>query len=381
LLRKALRSWTAAVARRLGAHALAEAETEARLARDRLRDAIEAIPEGVVFLDGEGRYVLWNKRYAEMYHRSADLFRPGVRLADTLRVGVARGDYPEAIGREEEWLAERLAKLRAPTGQRHEQRLADGRWLMIEERRTTDGGVIGLRVDITEMKSQAEALSLALERAEAASRAKSEFLADMSHQLRTPLNGVLGLGQALQATGLADDQRNLLAEMMASAARLDRLVDGLLDFGEAEPRAASPQPASPSDADPEAVRVLLADDNPTNRKVIELMLGAVDVDVVSVENGAEAVSAWRRGGFDVILMDLRMPAMDGIEAIRTIRADEDARALPRSPIIVLSANTAADDKAASAEAGADDHLGKPVRAEELIEAISAALQEEDARPH
>jgi PAS domain-containing protein len=60
LLRKALRSWTAAVARRLGAHALAEAETEARLARDRLRDAIEAIPEGVVFLDGEGRYVLWN---------------------------------------------------------------------------------------------------------------------------------------------------------------------------------------------------------------------------------------------------------------------------------------------------------------------------------
>jgi CheY-like chemotaxis protein len=381
LLKKALRSWAAGLAGWLGEGAVAEAEAEARLARDRLRDAIEAIPEGVVFLDGEGRYVLWNKRYAEMYHRSADLFRPGVRLADTLRVGVARGDYPEAIGREEEWLAERLAKLRAPTGQRHEQRLADGRWLMIEERRTTDGGVIGLRVDITEMKSQAEALSLALERAEAASRAKSEFLADMSHQLRTPLNGVLGLGQALQATGLADDQRNLLAEMMASAARLDRLVDGLLDFGEAEPRAASPQPASPSDADPEAVRVLLADDNPTNRKVIELMLGAVDVDVVSVENGAEAVSAWRRGGFDVILMDLRMPVMDGIEAIRTIRADEDARALPRSPIIVLSANTAADDKAASAEAGADDHLGKPVRAEELIEAISAALQEEDARPH
>jgi CheY-like chemotaxis protein len=381
LLRKAFRSWAAAIARRLGAHALVEAETEARLATGRLRDAIEAIPEGVVILDSDGRYILWNKRYAEMYHRSADLFRFGVKLADTLRVGVARGDYPEAIGREEEWLAERLAKLSAPTGQRHEQRLADGRWVMIEERRITDGGVIGLRIDITEMKSQAEALSQALARAEAANRAKSEFLADMSHQLRTPLNGVLGLGQALQASGLNDNQRNLLTEMMASAGRLDRLVDGLLDFDQAEPQAAALLDAAPEAAGSDALRVLLADDNPTNRRVVELMLGAVDVDVVSVENGAQAVSAWRGGGFDVILMDLRMPVMDGIEAIRTIRADEDARALPRSPIIVLSANTAANDRAASAEAGADDHIGKPVRAEELIEAISAALKEEDARPH
>jgi CheY-like chemotaxis protein len=380
LLKKALRSCAAGLARWLGEGAVAEAEAEARLARDRLRDAIDAIPEGVVFLDGEGRYILWNKRYAEIYHRSADLFRPGARLADTLRVGVARGDYPEAVGREEEWLAQRIAKLQAPTGQRHEQRLADGRWLMIEERRTSDGGVIGLRVDITEMKAQAEALAHALARAEAASRAKSEFMADMSHELRTPLNGVLGLGQALQSMSMDEHQRNLLVEMMASASRLDQLVNGLLDFERAEAPSV-PAPAPVQAAAPDALRVLLADDNPTNRRVIELMLGAADVDVVSVENGAQAVAAWRAGRFDLILMDLRMPVMDGIEAIRTIRADEDARALPRSPIIVLSANTAAGDKEASAEAGADDHLGKPVRAEELIGAISAALKGDDARPH
>jgi CheY-like chemotaxis protein len=252
---------------------------------------------------------------------------------------------------------------------------------MIEERRTSDGGVIGLRVDITEMKAQAEALAHALARAEAASRAKSEFMADMSHELRTPLNGVLGLGQALQSMGLDEHQRNLLIEMMASASRLDQLVNGLLDFERAEaPSAPAPAPVQAA-ADADALRVLLADDNPTNRRVIELMLGAADVDVVSVENGAQAVAAWRAGRFDLILMDLRMPVMDGIEAIRTIRADEDARALPRSPIIVLSANTAAGDKEASAEAGADDHLGKPVRAEELIGAISAALKGDDARPH
>jgi len=119
------------------------AHERANLAESRLRTAIEALPEGVVFLDAEGRYVLWNQRYAEIYHRSADLFAPGKKLADTLAVGVARGDYPDAIGREEAWLAERLARMGNP-GHRHEQFLADGRWILIEERRMPDGGLIGL---------------------------------------------------------------------------------------------------------------------------------------------------------------------------------------------------------------------------------------------
>jgi diguanylate cyclase (GGDEF)-like protein/PAS domain S-box-containing protein len=124
---------------------------EARRAHERLRDALDILPEGIVFLDAEGRYILWNQQYADIYKRSADLFVPGARLADTLRIGVARGDYPEAAGREEEWINERLELLANPRG-RHEQRLSDGRCILIEERRTAEGGVIGLRVDITELK-------------------------------------------------------------------------------------------------------------------------------------------------------------------------------------------------------------------------------------
>ena len=136
------------------AHAYADrAVAEARRAHARLRDAIDILPQGIVFLDAQGRYILWNKQYADIYRRSADLFEPGARLQDTLRIGVARGDYPEAIGREEEWIAERLERLYNPSG-RHEQRLSDGRCVLIEERRTSDGGVIGLRVDITEMKQR-----------------------------------------------------------------------------------------------------------------------------------------------------------------------------------------------------------------------------------
>jgi len=126
---------------------------EARKSHERLRQAIDILPQGVVFLDNEGRYILWNKKYSEIYKASSDLFKPGSRLADSIRVGVERGDYPDAIGREEEWIAERLAKLDQPIG-RHEQTLADGRVILIEERKTEDGGVIGLRVDITELKQR-----------------------------------------------------------------------------------------------------------------------------------------------------------------------------------------------------------------------------------
>ncbi|WP_256805537.1 EAL domain-containing protein [Bradyrhizobium sp. Bra64] len=134
----------------------AEAEAaiaEARKAHERLRQAIEILPQGIVFLDAEGRYVLWNKQYSEIYSKTADLFEEGARLEDTLRIGVARGDYPEAAGHEEEWIAERLQKLYQP-GARHEQKLADGRVILIDERLTDDGGVVGLRVDITELKQR-----------------------------------------------------------------------------------------------------------------------------------------------------------------------------------------------------------------------------------
>ena len=138
------------------------ATAQAQQAHARLREAIDILPHGLVFLDAEGRYILWNQKYADIYKRTADLFKPGVKLADTLRVGVERGDYPEAIGHEEEWIKERVAKLFNPS-KAHEQHLSDGRCILIEERRTTDGGVIGLRVDITELKQREESFRLLFE--------------------------------------------------------------------------------------------------------------------------------------------------------------------------------------------------------------------------
>jgi CheY-like chemotaxis protein len=131
------------------------------------------------------------------------------------------------------------------------------------------------------------------------------------------------------------------------------------------------------DAEPQAeagpLRVLLADDHEGNRRIVELILDHLGAEVASVENGAEAVEAFKRSAFDVVLMDLQMPVMDGLTAIRQIRALE----LPigrRTPIIVLSANAQAQHLAASAAAGADNHIGKPILAPTLIAALEAVLE-------
>jgi diguanylate cyclase (GGDEF)-like protein/PAS domain S-box-containing protein len=145
------------------ARAIADAAVAtAAAAHERLREALEILPQGIVFLDNEGRYILWNQKYADIYKRSADLFKVGARLEDTLRIGVSRGDYPAAKGREEAWIKERLELLYKP-GKQHEQVLADGRCVLIEERQTSDGGVIGLRMDITDLKQREASFRLLFE--------------------------------------------------------------------------------------------------------------------------------------------------------------------------------------------------------------------------
>jgi diguanylate cyclase (GGDEF)-like protein len=125
------------------------AEADARIAHARLRAAFEVMPEGMVLFDTEDRYVLWNKRYRALYGDSD--IAVGARFEDVVRAGLARGQYPDAVGREEAWLQVRLARFKDGVSS-HEQHLPNGRWVRVEERRLADGGAIGVRVDITELK-------------------------------------------------------------------------------------------------------------------------------------------------------------------------------------------------------------------------------------
>lgn len=125
--------------------------------------ALEALPDGFVLFDADDHIALYNERYREMYRDSADLIAVGTSYEHGLREGVRRGQYPEARGREEAWIAERLRQHRDPHAP-IEQRTADGRWVRILERRTPTGETVGLRVDITGIKEREEALQRSEER-------------------------------------------------------------------------------------------------------------------------------------------------------------------------------------------------------------------------
>jgi PAS domain S-box-containing protein len=132
------------------------------------------------------------------------------------------------------------------------------------------------------------------------------------------------------------------------------------------------------EADLEAMRVLLAEDHPTNRRVVELILGAAGVDLTSVENGAEAVDMAARSRFDLILMDMQMPVMDGLTAIRAIRRREARNGEPATPIYTLTANAMPEHAQASNAAGADGHITKPITADGLLRVVEHVWNERAA---
>mgnify|MGYP003393383930 CR=1 FL=1 len=119
------------------------------------------------------------------------------------------------------------------------------------------------------------------------------------------------------------------------------------------------------------LRVLIADDHPTNRKVVELMLSGV-AEVVSVVDGQEAVDAAFASLFDIILMDMQMPVMDGLTAVRRIR--EATSPCRDVPIVMMTANAMREHVEASRTAGADIHLAKPITAETLFAAMNEAME-------
>ena len=123
-----------------------------------------------------------------------------------------------------------------------------------------------------------------------------------------------------------------------------------------------------------AIRILLADDHPTNRKVAELVLADARADLLSVENGREALDACRREAFDLVLMDMQMPVMDGLTAVRLIRDHERGIGRPRTPVLMLTASALPENVEAALAAGADGHVAKPFSPAQLLAAISGALE-------
>jgi len=192
-----------------------QADETLHAAQQQLVDAIESISEGFALFDREDRCVLTNSNYLNLYPGIADLCVPGTTFETVVRANVERNLHEFGPEGGDAWMR-RLLEWHRASGEPMEQQLKDGRWVRAIERRTSDGGIVGIRTDITAVKQtelalrqrvadleearlqltgMATDLAAARDAAEAANRTKSEFLANMSHEIRTPMNGIIGMNR------------------------------------------------------------------------------------------------------------------------------------------------------------------------------------------
>jgi signal transduction histidine kinase/CheY-like chemotaxis protein/HPt (histidine-containing phosphotransfer) domain-containing protein len=513
-------------------------EDERATARRTLENALESMSDGFVMFDPDDRLIACNSRYKDFYKISAPFIVPGALFDDIMREGALRGQYPQAQGDIETFVTESKAFHRG-NHPPMERLLPDGRWVLITERRTPDGGVVGIRTDITPLKRAMQDLATARDTARAAGEAKSQFLARMSHELRTPLNGILGFSELLlDDPRLHDHQRDKLRTLNNAGKHLLELVNGLLDLSKIEsgrmelatrafplqeviqssaalvapdvmrkkleftlnldprlPKSVmgdptrlrqvilnllsnavkftpsggsiyfiarrkdterlrievrdtgpgvspenqrlifedfvqiasmtqsealgtglglaitsrlvkqmggeigcqsnsgagstfwieiplvmaetpegvpeTPQQDLPAMAAQSRLRILVVDDVKANRDVAGALLASLGHDISFAGGGAEALEKLPTEAFDLVLMDLQMPQMDGFEAARAIRVMPDP--LGKVPIFALTASVMPDQIAAAQAAGMNGHIGKPLTRQALATALSGLL--------
>jgi two-component system cell cycle sensor histidine kinase PleC len=243
-----------------------EAEMSAT-ADQRVREAIEAISEAFVLWDSSNRLVLCNSKYQRLHNLPGEAIRAGAAYSDLAALGAAPlVDRQATVDPGEPALGGGRAKT-------YEARLADGRWLQVNERRTRDGGYVSVGTDITALKeheqqlvkseqlllatvaqlrqsrrsleAQAQQLADLAERyheqkaqAEMANRAKAEFLANMSHELRTPLNAIIGFSQLMEGETFgplgSEKYRNYCSHILSSGQYLLNVFSDVLDMSRLE---------------------------------------------------------------------------------------------------------------------------------------------------
>ncbi|MDH5354592.1 MAG: PAS domain S-box protein [Gammaproteobacteria bacterium] len=202
---------------------------EAEQARDRLLSAVANSGEGIILFDSEDKFIYANQKYRELYPSEASNLVPGSTFRDIVKSCAYDGLIEEAIGREEEWIEERVAGHQS-LQYIEEEKTSSGRWVQVSEYRTDDGGIFGVRNDITNLKESQ--LS-----AESANQAKSEFLSSMSHELRTPLNAILGFSQILSNSKkepLTEYQSKAVNNIVKSGDHLLLLINDVLDLAKIE---------------------------------------------------------------------------------------------------------------------------------------------------
>jgi len=215
---------------------LKRAEDAASLAAFRLSLAAESMADGLALFDAAGRIAFHNPAFAALAGIAAGEDAVGASYAEVTAAAFEGPNAPAGRGAHD--FAERLALLQATPQFQDERKTRGGRWLLVRERATLDGGLVAVYTDITGLKQVEADLREARRQSEAANEAKNRFLATVSHELRTPLNAIQGFADTIHAElfGALDNPRyrEYISYILASGAELLDLVENLLDVASAE---------------------------------------------------------------------------------------------------------------------------------------------------
>jgi len=172
---------------------------------------------------------------------------------------------------------------------------------------------------------------------------------------------------------LADEHTTILYRPV-NYLKITRAVRGFIEAASSEEAVAIPQEAS---EDFRGLKVLVAEDNEVNQNLIRTVLEGFGIDVSIAENGQEAVELRRKEPFDLILMDIQMPVMGGIDATKAILQLEEEEGLPHVPIVALTANALQGDREKYLRAGMDDYISKPIQIEQIRHILQAYCRQPD----
>ncbi len=221
---------------------------------------------------------------------------------------------------------------------------------------------LSLRAFELQMSEERERTRLA----QAACKAKSQLLEHISQGIRTPLNGIIGMNGHTPGTELSFEQRDYLETVKLSADSLLNVIDDVLNFPKIE-AAEIMEATLKEERDPAiSLDILLAEDDLVNQRLRKGLLEKRGHRVELVSNGREAVAALQKRRYDLVLMDVQMPEMDGLEAIELIRELEKTSG-SHQPVMAMTALAMKGDRERCLAAGMDGYMPKPIRPQELDE--------------
>lgn len=253
------------------------------------------------------------------------------------------------------------------------------------------GGLFLLLTYITKVRELKVTLKKTQENLEKSNQVKNEFLSNISHEIRTPMNGILGVINILLETNLEKKQSDSLKLVKISAEDLmnkfNQSLDEVdLDYTKLETNQQLNQQSKTDLMEEEqrllkkiekvSLNVLLAEDNYINQKVAISLLEKKGWNVTLAVNGRELIEKYLEKDVDVILADIFMPEIDGVEATKRIRELEKTNG-KSTPIIAMTALATMSDKYKCIDAGMDGFISKPINASELYKTICLVLRFED----